>query len=215
MDVQLVIERGSSKRQVIRLRSEETIVGRRQGSDLRIPSEQVSRRHCRLSFRDGILIVEDLASSNGTFLNGERVSSQEVVRPGDRLDIGPVTLRAKYQLSQAAIDRLLRDETPALEPVVAADDAAEVPEILEDLAEGVTVDEEAEPVLEIVEEGTPVPPADGEEAATAEVIEEEPAAAADPETAQAVNEIFDDDNRPWQPPTGDIRDILSKLDDSK
>ena len=62
----LVLERGSSKQQVIRLRSEETIVGRRQGSDLRIPSEQVSRRHCRLSFRDGILLVEDLASSNGT-----------------------------------------------------------------------------------------------------------------------------------------------------
>src|SRR5439155_14618629 len=157
MDVQLVLERGSSKQQVIRLRSEETIVGRRQGCDLRIPSEQVSRRHCRLSFRDGILMVEDLASSNGTFLNGERITGQEVVRPGDRLDIGPVTFRAKYQLSQAAIDRLLRDDVPALEPVLDIEEAAEVPEVLEEL---VAAEEEAEPVLEIVEEGvTPVPPA--------------------------------------------------------
>ena len=51
------------------LRSEETIVGRQRGCDLRIPSPLVSRRHCRLSFRDGCLILEDLASVRATIEN--------------------------------------------------------------------------------------------------------------------------------------------------
>src|SRR5437870_8147434 len=89
MDVKLVIERGAKNKQTLQLRSEETIVGRRDGCDLRIPSAAVSRRHCRLSFHDEFLVVEDLDSANGTYLNGERVTKPRKVKPGDRLEIGP------------------------------------------------------------------------------------------------------------------------------
>src|SRR4051812_4473060 len=100
MDVRLVVEKGAARSRAIRLHSEETIVGRRHGCDLRIPSASVSRRHCLLSFRDGFLSVEDLLSANGTYLNGERVAGKQVVRPGDRLDVGPVTFVVEYQLTQ-------------------------------------------------------------------------------------------------------------------
>lgn len=66
-----------------------TVVGRREDCDLRIPLGEVSRKHCRL-VRDGdTLRVEDLGSSNGTYLNGQRVQ-EATLNPGDSVQIGPV-----------------------------------------------------------------------------------------------------------------------------
>src|SRR2546427_5510937 len=117
MDVILEVKRGSKETRQVRLRTEETIVGRQDGCDLRIPSSAVSRRHCRLSFRNEYLTVEDLDSSNGTFVNGVRITGQQVVRPGDLVEIGPVTFLVKYQLTRAAIDRLLEEGIEAEEEV--------------------------------------------------------------------------------------------------
>jgi pSer/pThr/pTyr-binding forkhead associated (FHA) protein len=149
MDVTLVIEKGTAKKQTLRLRNPDTIIGRQKGCDLRIPSAIVSRRHCLLRFRDDCLTVEDLDSSNGTFLNGERVSGKEVVRPGDRLEIGPLVLLVQYQLTQAAIDRLLRGEG------VADDDAEELVEALplvEEDPNTVRLEDAVEPILTEPEE---------------------------------------------------------------
>src|SRR5438093_2757780 len=106
MDVRLVVEKGAKKKREIRLKSEDTIVGRRAGCDLRVPSASVSRRHCRLSFQDDLLMVEDLQSANGTFVNGKRIRDTHRVCPGDRLEVGPVTFLVKYKLSAAAREQL-------------------------------------------------------------------------------------------------------------
>jgi pSer/pThr/pTyr-binding forkhead associated (FHA) protein len=108
VDVTLEIKRGSKKTRAIRLRREETLVGRQEGCDMRIPSAAVSRKHCRLSFRDGYLRVEDLGSSNGTFLNGDRIEGIHPVKPGDLLEIGPITFLVKYELSRSAAGELLK-----------------------------------------------------------------------------------------------------------
>ena len=102
MDVRLFVTNGRSKAQVIRLRTEETIIGRQRGCDVRIPAADVSRRHCRLSFRDGAVVLEDLASANGSWLNGVAVIGQEIVRSGDQLQIGPVIFRVEYEASLTA-----------------------------------------------------------------------------------------------------------------
>jgi pSer/pThr/pTyr-binding forkhead associated (FHA) protein len=232
MDVQLILVKGARKRQALRLRSEETIIGRRDGSDVRIPSAQVSRRHCRLSFQDDVLRAEDLDSANGTFLNGQRLSGVQVVRPGDRLEVGPVTFEVKYQLSQKAIDQLLREEAPVEAPMMDVEeltelDAAPVEEavadalVLEDLEDSETVQ------LEMVdaESATPSLSASTKKAKTKkaktkkdkdkdkdaeEVVE---ADAVEPADAELIDEIFENRDR-WQEPGGeDIRDILSKLDE--
>jgi predicted component of type VI protein secretion system len=66
-----------------------TVIGRREDCDLRIPLGEVSRKHCRL-VRDGdTLKLEDLGSSNGTFLNGQRVQ-EALLSPGDTIQVGPV-----------------------------------------------------------------------------------------------------------------------------
>jgi pSer/pThr/pTyr-binding forkhead associated (FHA) protein len=92
------------------------IVGRRKGCGLRIPSAAVSREHCRLQFSEGILTVEDLGSINGTLLNGAPVAERQTVRPGDRLQVGPVTFVAEYEMDAATLSRLARRESRRASP---------------------------------------------------------------------------------------------------
>jgi hypothetical protein len=69
-----------------------TTVGRDEGCDIVVSSPHVSRRHARIwSSAEGHWLVEDLGSSNGTLVNGERVQSGEIF-PADVIDIGPASL---------------------------------------------------------------------------------------------------------------------------
>ncbi|MCS7045097.1 MAG: FHA domain-containing protein [Gemmataceae bacterium] len=133
MDVKLIVQ--SPKQQTLRLRSPQTVVGRQRGCGVRIPSAQVSRQHCVLTFTHDVLVVEDLGSVNGTLLNGRRIAKREYVRPGDKLTIGPVTLLVQYQLSEAGVQHLLGadDEIVAVPfDALPADKHAEVEVVLED-----------------------------------------------------------------------------------
>ena len=110
MDVKLVWEKGGKRKQVFLLRDEEMLIGRQSGSGLRIPSSDVSRVHCRICREDGYITVEDCASANGTYVNGDKIASRRVLYPGDRLDIGPVSFIVEYQMTQATLDRLRTEE---------------------------------------------------------------------------------------------------------
>jgi hypothetical protein len=63
-------------------------VGRGAGADLALRDPEVSRRHARFESRNGVVYVSDLASRNGTFLNGRRVREAIEVRGGDAVDVG-------------------------------------------------------------------------------------------------------------------------------
>lgn len=71
---------------------DQLLVGRHHHCDVVLPSPNVSRQHARLYFRDGRWILRDLASTNGTTLNGATVGRCEL-RPGDDLVIGSHRLR--------------------------------------------------------------------------------------------------------------------------
>jgi len=89
MQVVLVMFRSGGERRSFSIIHDVTVIGRREDCDLRIPVAEVSRKHCRI-LKDGeSLRVEDLGSSNGTFHNGQRVQSIELV-PGDSVQVGPV-----------------------------------------------------------------------------------------------------------------------------
>jgi pSer/pThr/pTyr-binding forkhead associated (FHA) protein len=91
----LVVVRGRSKAAAHKLGAGTTVAGRQEGCQLQIKSSQVSRRHCELFEKKGLLLVKDLGSSNGTFVNGERIDGQRVLEPGDELTIGNVVFRVE------------------------------------------------------------------------------------------------------------------------
>src|SRR5688500_6049826 len=63
---------------------------------------QVSRRHARISAQGGQAAVEDLGSTNGTFVNEQPIHSPRTLRPGDRVRIGTtvIELRSQQQIAQ-------------------------------------------------------------------------------------------------------------------
>jgi hypothetical protein len=67
-------------------------LGRDTGSDVVLRDPEVSRRHARFESQEGVVYIEDLTSSNGTFLNGRRVTEAIEVREGDEIDVGTTRL---------------------------------------------------------------------------------------------------------------------------
>jgi pSer/pThr/pTyr-binding forkhead associated (FHA) protein len=78
------------------------LVGRHPRCDARLTSSRVSRRHCCLIEVDGEVLVRDLGSINGVFINGRRRESGRL-RPGDVLSIAHVRFRLEECLSARAI----------------------------------------------------------------------------------------------------------------
>jgi pSer/pThr/pTyr-binding forkhead associated (FHA) protein len=85
----LVMFYGDAEPRAFPLKHDTTVIGRREDCDLRIPLGVVSRKHCKLVRTDGGYSVEDLGSSNGTFVNGHRVQQMEL-EAGDTVQIGSV-----------------------------------------------------------------------------------------------------------------------------
>jgi pSer/pThr/pTyr-binding forkhead associated (FHA) protein len=70
-------------------------LGRDKGTEIVLRDPEVSRRHARFASQDGVVFVEDLESSNGTFLNGRRVTDAIEVRAGDEIDVGTTRIAVK------------------------------------------------------------------------------------------------------------------------
>jgi predicted component of type VI protein secretion system len=137
MDYQLLVVRGRSASEALKLADGVTTVGRHDDCQVRIKSSQVSRRHCEFFEKKGLLLVKDLGSANGTFVNGKKVAGQQVLEPGDELTIGGVTLRVA-KVGQAPPPAT----TPS--PVSAADTAVVEAIPVEGEAEAIVDDEEFE-----------------------------------------------------------------------
>jgi pSer/pThr/pTyr-binding forkhead associated (FHA) protein len=72
--------------------TDEVTVGRGGGCGVAINDRMVSQLHARIFRRNGQLFIEDLGSTNGTLLNGKKVSAPAAVRKGDRLQVGKTVL---------------------------------------------------------------------------------------------------------------------------
>jgi len=73
--------------------SENFSIGRLETSDLILSSGSVSRHHAKMNFSDDDLYIQDLESSNGTFVNGARIKGKSLLRDGDLLQIGQTEFR--------------------------------------------------------------------------------------------------------------------------
>jgi hypothetical protein len=68
-------------------------IGRAAGTEIQIEDTYASGRHARVFDRDGTVYIEDMNSTNGTYVNGRRVGAQERLRPDDRIRIGDTEFR--------------------------------------------------------------------------------------------------------------------------
>ena len=90
MQVKLKVLTGSHEGKEISITSEKFLIGRSESCQLRPKSESVSRKHCIIVLKDNRVLVQDLKSRNGTFINDKRlpVDKAKVLNGGDNLRIG-------------------------------------------------------------------------------------------------------------------------------
>lgn len=79
------------------------VVGRHTDCKIRIPDASVSRQHCELSSVDGKVMLRDLGSSNGTFVNKKRITQTEL-RAGDLLCVGKFVFVVRIDGKPSEID---------------------------------------------------------------------------------------------------------------
>ncbi len=112
--VKLVVVSGARRGREILIKSDHTVIGRRRSCQICIPAADVSREHCAIVIESGRVLVRDLASSNGTWVNGQQVTEAEL-RPGDTLTIGPVVFAVQFEGTGGPADTARPGEQPALE----------------------------------------------------------------------------------------------------
>ena len=117
-------------------------VGRRPQLQLTLPSECVSKEHAVINLRDDQLYVSDLDSTNGTYINGERVLEETPLNEGDIIQFATVVFRVGREQNQSEpgtiqqdtcdralammqFDRLIHEHAvvPFYQPIVTIDDA--------------------------------------------------------------------------------------------
>ncbi len=73
----------------------EMTIGRAAGCQITLDDTYISQLHARVSDVDGGVVIEDLGSTNGTYLNRQRVTTPVIGNPGDRIQLGGIVLELR------------------------------------------------------------------------------------------------------------------------
>lgn len=92
---ELVVLTGSREALRVRLRAQGHVVGRSPECDIPIDDPYASEFHARVGLQADTVVVHDLGSTNGTYVNGRRVTSPTTVSRGDTVQIGKTTLEVR------------------------------------------------------------------------------------------------------------------------
>ena len=115
----LIIQTGKHHGKKLKLPDTEVIIGRDETCQVRLASEDVSRRHCMLTPTADGLVVRDLDSRNGTYVNEVLIEAETQLEPGDQLRVGPMT----FQVSGRKPDRT--QAAPFVRPGPVSDSASD------------------------------------------------------------------------------------------
>ena len=88
---QLTMTAGPVPGSVYLIEKPEIYLGRDLVNELPIPEPEISRRHARIFMQNNLIFIEDLGSTNGTFVNGTRISSPQELQAGDRITLAEKT----------------------------------------------------------------------------------------------------------------------------
>ena len=102
---------------------EEITIGRVDENDICLPKGNISKKHTRIVCKDGKIIVLDLKSTNGTYVNGRKLGGPQVISPADKVYIGDFILNVEppdLELPQdgAAADGAPVAEEPTMTPAI-------------------------------------------------------------------------------------------------
>jgi len=121
----LVIRQGPQAGMSFPLTGHQLVIGREEGTDVPLQDPEASRRHALISWQGGQYIIEDLGSTNGTFVNGIQLTAPQALNPGDSIGIGQTALVFHLAETQRGIGPTPQARTasyvaPSPEPVVAS-----------------------------------------------------------------------------------------------
>jgi len=128
---ELKVVGGKQHGSLIPLQTKKFLVGREQDCHLRPSSESVSRHHCVFTLDEFSVRLRDLGSTNGTFVNGQRIQGQAILQTGDRILIGKLEFEISINNSAGAV-QYARAAAPAFgsssDTGFLLNDLAEMPE---------------------------------------------------------------------------------------
>lgn len=109
MQVKLVAFTPTGQRKDIPLPAGQFVIGRQASAQIRVPLSTVSRQHCEIQILENTIRVRDLGSSNGTFVNDDRIQDAEL-HAGDVLTVGTFAFVVQINGHPATIERPMSDE---------------------------------------------------------------------------------------------------------
>lgn len=136
---ELKIRDGNRAGESIPIQAGVSVLGRSPDSHVSFPDDlKISSRHCQIIIEDHGYSIQDLSSRNGTYVNDQRISKLEALRPGDRITIGSTLLEFSLQgdASVPAINPIGRTapsagrEISASEPRPTAPEASPAPDLM-------------------------------------------------------------------------------------
>jgi pSer/pThr/pTyr-binding forkhead associated (FHA) protein len=101
------------------LKVETTTVGRVEDNAFQLPDGSVSSHHCEVILRGNDVVIRDLNSTNGTFINGEQITGEAVLQPSQMLRLGNIELRLETAPAPAPAKKVL-DRTQVMNQGVKA-----------------------------------------------------------------------------------------------
>src|SRR5882757_2300371 len=113
MGFSIILTEKGGETQRLDFDSEEITIGRVDENDICLPKGNISKKHTKIVVKDGKIIVLDLKSTNGTYVNGKKLAGPQVITPTDKVYIG---------------DFILNVEPPEAIEDLAAEDAEPPPE---------------------------------------------------------------------------------------
>ena len=119
MNAKLIVVIGNTTKREVELHLP-SVLGRSREADVTVAHPLISRRHCEISENDGLLMLRDLASLNGTMIGGRRIELAPLL-PDAEFTIGPLTFRVLYEYDgdlESVPDTRYADELE--EPIEAA-----------------------------------------------------------------------------------------------
>jgi len=85
---QFVMRSGPDTGKIYPLEAPEIIIGREASNGVAINDAEISRKHAKLSLHGSAYVIQDLGSTNGSFVNGQRLTGTQVLNPGDTVSFG-------------------------------------------------------------------------------------------------------------------------------